>query len=148
MRARAVGRSLLVAGVSLLATRSFAASSPGSPSFIFPRDGEIIAGTVLIWVVDSDPRVASVVFETSLDGEQFHLLPRQEAPDFGPFSHTTTLDSSHFPTGPLFLRARVPGATSGAVIRLLVHRLPQASCEEPIPGKYPLFLQFDCSASA
>ena len=148
MRRNAPGCSLWVVAVSLLASQSMAASSPPSPSFIFPRDGQDIAGTVLIWAVDFDPRVESLVFETSLDGEQFRPLRRQEAPDFGPFSHTTTLDSSHFPTGLLFLRARLPGAVSGPVIRLFVHLLPQPSCVEPTPGPDPLLLQFDCSESA
>ena len=148
MKRKAPGCSLSVMAVSLLGSWSMAASSPSNPSFIFPQDGQDIAGTVLIWAVDPDSSVETLVFETSVDGEQFHPLRRQEAPDFGPFSHTTTLDSSHFPIGLLFLRARIPSAISGPVIRLFVHRLPQPSCVEPTPGPDPLLAQFDCSESA
>lgn len=119
--------------------------------FLSPRDGQIIAGDYsFIWVAQTsilpgDP-ARRVVFETSLDGKNFTFLPRQSAPDFGPGSHTTALDTTVYPPGPLFIRARFKDRSTGPVVRALVRRLPKPSCmvTKSETGDEVIF---DCSAS-
>ena len=99
--------------------------------FIFPYAGQEVAGdNVLVWAaeVESSKKKSKkeVVFETSLDGQSFKLLLPQEAPDLGKGSHTTALDTTVFPPGPLFLRARFKENKSGPIIQLIVNNTEEA----------------------
>lgn len=106
--------------------------------FIFPYSGQEVTGhNVLLWVselgIPGGNLARKVIFETSLDGQNFKLLPMQEAPDLDVGSHTTALDTTVYPAGPLFLRARFEDKDNGPVIQVIVtseeaFRTPRHDC--------------------
>lgn len=104
--------------------------------FVFPFPNQVVAGdNVLIWVAEVGIPIGvsekGVVFETSLDGQNFELLPQQLTPDFGLGSHSTALDTTAFPPGPLFLRTRFEDRETGPIIQVFVVE------EEPSPEETP-----------
>lgn len=121
--------------------------SPPDLEFVFPFPNQVVTGdNVLVWVTEVElptggsEKKKGVVFETSMDGENFDLLPQQEAPDFGPGSFTTALDTTAFPLGPLFLRARFKNRKTGPIIQVFVDRPSEAdtvSGVEPTPTPTP-----------
>jgi hypothetical protein len=122
--------------------------------FIAPRNNQVIAGdNVLLWVAESPQSIENsrtgrqLLFELSLDGESFQPLPQQSAPDLGPGSHTTTIDTRTLPVGMVFLRARLPDANVTRTIQVRVNRLPEPSCRV-VPNKDQKGeVLFDCSRS-
>lgn len=111
--------------------------------FIFPYSGQEVRGdNVLVWVAEvgvPENLDRKVIFETSLDGQSFELLSLKEAPDLDVTSHTTGLDTTAFPTGPLFIRARFKDRDTGPILRVIVVRQealitpthePFCGCEE------------------
>jgi hypothetical protein len=137
------------ATLSLLA----ASGSAQTLEFVFPANDEAVTGdNVLVWVRDAEALSTSgsppdVVFEFSLDGSAFELLPRHDAPDLGPGSYTTGLDTTAFPPGPLLLRARAAGQSTGPTLRLMVNRMPSGACSARSTGQGGRLVTFDCSAS-
>jgi hypothetical protein len=120
-------------------------------TFVFPPNKDVIAGkNPVIWAaVDGDPVFPpqKVVFETATAANgPFVPLIVQEAPDFGPGSYSTTLDTTKFPIGPLFVRARFVGTSIGPVLPLTIHRLPQPACK--VSSIEATLVKFDCSASS
>jgi PKD domain len=83
------------------------------------------------------------IFEVSHDGRTFVSLDPGPAPDYGPDSFASTLDATHFPSGPLWLRAR--WGRWAWPVNVHVDRLPIVSCMAEADG---LELTVDCSNSS
>jgi hypothetical protein len=118
-------------------------------SFIVPQDGEAVAGpNVLVWVAEDEPCRSSVVFETSSDGNRFQMYRSEENSGPNQCAHTTGLDTSILPPGPLFLRTRALDESTGPVVKLLVRRPPSVSCLDPVRvSGNPFLFKIDCSNS-
>ena len=138
----------------LLAVTVGGQRAPGEKfDFIFPRENQVIAGErVLLWVsspvMDNPVRRRDLVFELSLDGEHFQTLPQSNAPDLGPASHTTTLDTRLLPVGIVFLRARLVDPDVVRTIRVRVGRLPEPQCRVMPESKQKGLVRFDCTRSS
>src|SRR5215471_4872040 len=119
-------------------------------TLIFPNDGLIVgSNNVLLWAARTDPvtiDTRQIVFEASTDGQNFFPLPSREAPDFGLGSFTTSLDTTAFPIGSLFLRARFADQSTGPGVQVQVKRTPVPSCR--VARLTSLNVAFDCSASS
>jgi hypothetical protein len=142
---------------TLVAACGFAAMGTGTAGplrFVYPVNEQMVAGdNVLVWVAEdvdpaSTPSAEEVVLEFSLDGSRFEPLVRHDAPDLGIGSVTTGLDTTAFPVGPLFVRARHASESTGPTLRLFVNRLPMARCTSRSAGQGGRFVQFDCSQSS
>jgi len=105
------------------------ASCPGGARpglhLLSPRDGQTVAGDLLLWAAVSRPPGGTTIrptLEISTDGIAYRLVDRDDAPDFGETSATTRLDTDALPTGSLHVRARIPGEE--VVHRVTVGRRP------------------------
>lgn len=128
-----------------------AAWAQNSLNFIFPAAGQIVGGDHILLMATvngtfdpSEQRL--VVFETSSDGETFIPLLQAVSPDTGPSTYTSALDSSNFPLGTLYLRARFANENTGPSIAVNVRRPPIPSCN--VARLSSLGVSFDCSASS
>jgi hypothetical protein len=138
----------------VLGVRVWAQEEIPGLSFVSPQDGQTISGpNVLVWVAEEQPSEelpcrAAVIFETSLNGQEFDMHHTEEVPEVGQCAHTTALDTTVLPARSLFLRARVSDESTGPVIQVFVRRLPEVSCAEPVSNPNdPFLVSFDCSAS-
>jgi PKD repeat protein len=138
--------SLLLMAVVLLPALARAQGQP--LNFIYPADGEFVGGPNLMLWASSDgvqPINVAVIFEVSLDGQNFLILPREDAPDYGPGSFTTSVDTTALPVGTVFFRARFETDSTGPLISVQVRRPPAPSCK--VTRFSSLSVMFDCSAS-
>jgi len=121
-----------------------------SLQFLTPRDGQVVWGTnLLLWAREIGSPLASarpVVFSASTDQTNFLPLPARPAPDFSPDGRGTAVDTTAFPSGPLWLRVSFEGGQGADTVQVRVNRLPQPSCRAQQPQPLPLVL-FDCSLS-
>jgi hypothetical protein len=102
--------------------------APRSLHLLSPRHGQLVAGDLLLWaaVVRLPEETAGPpTLAISTDGVDFRPVDRDPAPDLGETSTTTRLDTDALPTGPLWIRARIPGEE--VVHRVTVGRRPSIS---------------------
>ncbi len=125
--------------------------------FVTPRPNQVVGGdNVFLWAAEAAAvppargaqlKERQVVFEASTDNRRFLPLPRQSAPDYGPFSQTSAFDATAFPSGLLFLRVRYADQPKGPTIRVRINQLPKVDCKgaSEIPGSFTVF--FACTGS-
>lgn len=128
--------------------------------FVAPRPNQVVGGDhVFLWAAETGALASAhgpegaarrqVIFEASTDNRKFSVLPQQTAPDFGPFSHTSAFDTTAFPSGTLFLRARYADQRTGPTTRVRVNRLPKVSCKAAsgTSSDKGNAVSFDCAGS-
>ncbi len=134
-------RSLLVLVICIVCSSATLVAQQAL-QWVFPNQDDTVSGqSVLLWALEAQPFVSSgnVVFDVCDDAlcSSFVELVPQTAPDFGPGSHTSALDTTAFGNGDLFLRARFRDRNrpiTGPVIRVTVANQSGPMDYAPVPA--------------
>ena len=138
---RYIGLGAICAGLLML-TAVVAEAAPAL-YFVFPTNGQIIYGkNAMLWVgglpVETFANAPTVVFEASTDKKKLLPIPQAAAPDMGLGSRTTALDSTAFPVGKLYLRARYADREAGPITRLTQNVTCAATAPYPTNADFAL----------
>jgi len=133
---------------ALVGINSHITSTDENPSIRFtaPGDGDLVYGPrTLVSVSLRNVNPSEIVLEVSQDNEHFTGLD-MDGPDSGPSDAISSLDTTAFRPGALYLRARTETAKTGPTVRVVVRRQPVVDCIMR-PGERAREILIDCSKS-